>query len=777
MKAKLNKLLLLFVALSSVAFVACKEDIADTDHYKSPDWLKGNAYEVLQSDGNHTQFLKAVDLSGYQSIVNGHSILTVMAPDDAAFTAFLQKKGYASVEDLFDKNPEYLKSLVGYHLMYYAYDWQKLVNFRPSDGDAATEEQQMVNAGCYYKHRTHSRDAVEQVRVKFTPNATSDTLINIYHYERFLPVFSNKLFETKGIDPAYNYEYFFPETKWATSANSLGTFFVSGAAVNDAAPVVTDNGYLYHVSRVLEPLNTIYDELKNNPDYSKFLKIYDNYSTYTLIDNQTMENLGYQAYQHTHGSLPNIACEWPVNNYLFADALAHDGYNLFVPSNTAIDNFFQTYWTPEGGYTEIDSLDQLILQYFVMQSFTEKSFIVFPEEIKKGDVLTVYGTPININPDAVTDRQMCCNGAFYGMDNMEAPAIFSSVVGPAFSDTSYVNYLYALDASNLVLALASSKSQFVTLVPSNLQFANNEVPMRLYTTTNGKELQQWSDEIGDYTAMGSGQLLEMVNLHTATNIGSLPTTGSAVVATNKPFSYWYVNDGKMTTSVLFNQLLNPLYTEDPFFSITPILHAGQGWSNGSSYAYGYPGIIPTSNDDNLSHVLAIGNDKNYPYYMFSQLLQKAGLIETVNGVEQLNTSINPEPETSRFICFIPTNEALAANISKLPGCSRLKVAEDGTLSGTVSNTNKPLLANYLRSYFINSVINSITAYPYKGSACKGDFITVNNNKMTIGESGDGLQVTLNSEDASKTVNVVSTYHYLPFAYDDGAFHFVDGILE
>lgn len=210
---------------------------------------------------------------------------------------------------------------------------------------------------------------------------------------------------------------------------------------------ITQNGYLYHVSQVVEPLNTIYDELRTRSKYSDFLGLYDQYSTYTLASDNVNSNLGYKAYVHGHGDLPSIAYEWPTTNYQQMSILEHDGYNLFVPSNTAMASFFQNYWTAEGGYTTLRDLDPLILRYFIMQSFSADNFICFPEQIRKGTVLTRYGTPVNVDPDAVTDRVMCENGTLYGMDHMDAPAIFTSVVGPSFKDKRYIDFLYALDGS------------------------------------------------------------------------------------------------------------------------------------------------------------------------------------------------------------------------------------------------------------------------------------------------------------------------------------------
>lgn len=758
--------------ICGLAVAGCTEDLADNDHYK-PHSSTGNAYEILQSEGDHSIFLRGVDLAGYRQIVDGKSILTVIAPNDESFTTFLTKKGYSSIDDLNSKDPQYLKKLIGFHLMYYAFDWDKMVNFRPSEGDGATEEDKQVNAGMYYKRRTHSSDSIEQKRVKLTSNASSDTLISVYHYERYAPVFSNKMFETKGIDPTYNYQYFYPESKWGNAnAAADGYFNVSNANVTDANSVITDNGYLYHVDQVMEPLNTIYDELKNNSKYSSFLALYDSYSEYNEADENTNQELGYIAYIHQHGDLPSIACEWPTTSYQMTTTLASQGYNIFAPSNAALENFFNTYWTADGGYAKLDDLDDLILRYFINQSFASTTAPAFPEEIKNGTVQTQYGTPINVDPDQVTDRIMCNNGILYGMDNMSAPAIFSSVVGPAFKDTTYLYYLYALDKSNVVLSLASNKSTFVTLMPSNKQMRNTDPAIRLYTTTSGKELQQYSSDAGDYATMGTSAMMNMVNIHTAANVSELPTTGAHVILTNTAYNYWYLLDGKITSSNGFNQLLNPENTTDPFVGFHEITNNGSAWDNGRSYSYDAVAPFEQASGDGLAHTLAVANDKNYCYYMFAQLLQKAGLAK--DG--ELATSILPTTDT-RFIVFIPTNDAIKANISSLPGCSSLKVDEQGTISGSLNTANKALLATYLRSYFITALQNSFTDYPYPGSSCNGEFYTAGNYKMVINDNGSNLSVNFKDAETNNTVNVSDAYHNLPFAFSDGCFHLIDGVLN
>jgi len=726
------------------------------DHYSIPDWLKGSAFEVLASKGNYTIFLEGVKKAGYESIVDGKSILTVMAPNDSAFTVYLQKKGLNSISEMSDAE---LKKLIGFHLVYYAFDWEKFVNFRPNEGDGATEEQKAAMAGYFYKFRTKSSDAVT---MEFDP-VTNDT-VSVYHLERFLPVFSYKLFETKAIDAKANYEYFYPDSKWTGGTTG---FNISNASVQNTSNLISDNGYVYLLNQVLDPLETIYTELKNRyADYSLFFNLYNSYSSYTL-DAELTKNFGNgeNLYLHSHKSLPPIAYEWPTSSYLRINDLSSQCYNVFAPTNAAMNLFFNDFWKV-GGYASLSDLDPLVLQYFLLQSFSSDRNLVFPEEITNGTVLTSFKTPININPSDVSLRKVCANGSLYGMDRMTAPAIFSSVVGPAFKYLKYRNFLYALDGSNLLLSLASKDSKFITLMPDTAQFTTEL--MRLANLTTGNVLQIFSGEAGAYVNMSTSEMANLVNIHLCNGATELSATETQVLETNVAFNYWYVHNGKITTNLLFNQYLNPDFTGDPFVSFTEITNGTDSWSNGKSYSYNSIGLFKADESDGLEYALAICNDARYPYYLFSQLLLKAGLVTESNLTNLM--------EGTRFIAFIPSNTAIKAKLSSIPGSTGLTIATNGSLSGTLTSTNKTKLANYLRSLFITSDLNTFTGYPYPGSGIQGTYDTYGNYKLVLIDGGANQPLSVKFTTSVNPVKVVSTYFYLPFAYKDGCFHLIEDIV-
>ena len=88
---------------------------SDLDEYfETPEWIGGSIYKTLQDEGNYSIFLKGVDISEYQPILDGKSILTVMAPDDDAMTQYLQEN-YGTT-DISQIDKDEVKKLIGFHI-------------------------------------------------------------------------------------------------------------------------------------------------------------------------------------------------------------------------------------------------------------------------------------------------------------------------------------------------------------------------------------------------------------------------------------------------------------------------------------------------------------------------------------------------------------------------------------------------------------------------------------------------------------------------------------
>lgn len=772
---------------------ACQDELSELDHYKSPDFLAGNALEVLQKDGNYTTFLRGIDLVGYHDIVNTQ-LLTVLAPTNEAFDAFLKKHNYASIEEMYYANPAQTEEMIAYHLLYYAMDWDKMTNFRPTDGDGATELDRQTMAGMYNRFRTRSNPAIT---MEYNAEVGVETEVPVVHYDRYVTVFSETMFKTLGIDAKTNYEYFFPGTEWNPRKLANG-FNVMNAAVLDDAAVVTDNGYLYHIDHVLEPVGTIFDELQKDSKYSKFLKFFTARNNYVQDLDQT-QMLGKTVYAHEFRGVPNIAIEWYINDYQAYSMNTLYSFNLIAPTNEALDNLFSEFWQAGCGYETVEALNPLIQQTLLEECFVESDVtgkgqafthtMCYPEMIDNSRAMSTFGTPVTVKSSEFDAVKLANNGALYGTTKMKAPGVFSSVAGPAFMNVKYLPYLYVLDGASRLSVLGSNASKFVALVPDTFQFAHNEPKMRLEASresgTLQYQLQQWNDEASAFVSVGSTAMSNIALMHTSTNATELKSEGTQVIETSVPFNYWFVRDGKMTTNALFNELLNPTFTDEIWYPFHEIFSdtKGSAWSNGRAYSYDYPGVYSAASNQKLETELATCNDKNYPYYCFSQLLRKAGLVADGQFIENLTLDMN----APRFIALIPTNQQIQANIKKMvSGVTSLSCnATTFEITGTLSEANRIILANYLMSYFIKASVNSFAAYPYLGSSCKGDFATGGAYDVRIEDNGATLTVKALQEkttgpyvgEAIPFVDYGNLGGYLPFAFTDGGFQLIDGIIK
>ena len=437
--------LLAMVAMPMFLLTSCQQDLADSDHYKAPDFLVGNAIEVLQNDGNYSTFLRGIELIGYNDVVSTQ-LLTVLAPTDEAFQRFLSARGYSSIDDLYAADPVFVKELITYHLIYFAMDWDKMVNFRPSDGDGATEADKTINAGMYNRFRTRCQ---KDMTTEYNSAASVRDNVQVVHYDRYLTVFSEKLFATLGLDAATNYNYFFPGSTWNPNHLSNG-FNVMNAAVLDTEAVVTDNGYLYHIDQVIEPVSTIYDELSTRSEYQMFSKLFNQYKYYSQ-DITESEKRGFPVYSTHFNSLPDIANEWASSSFQDYTQNSWVSYNIIASTDAAMNKMFSEYWEPGCGYSSVETLNPLIQLILLNECLMEsdvngdgssyQAYMCYPSFIDNGRSISAMGTLINLPSTEFDNRLVCNNGVIFGATSMSVPGVMGSAIGPAFKDVRYLNYL------------------------------------------------------------------------------------------------------------------------------------------------------------------------------------------------------------------------------------------------------------------------------------------------------------------------------------------------
>lgn len=771
--------------LASWTFSSCSDM---EEYFETPNWIGGPIYEDLQADGNYSIFLKGVDMAGYQPILNGKSILTVMAPDDAAMKTYL-KENYGT-EDITQVDKSEVKKLIGFHILYYSFDKNKLVNFRPSEGDGATEEQLNLNAGLFYKFRTYSQDTITQMY-----DSIRGRNISIFHNERMLPVFSYRMFQTKGVDAKENYEYFYPETGWKGDDG----FNVANAAVTEYERIAR-NGYIYKVDRVLKPLETIYSEMKSAGKYNRIIDLYDK-SQYFEYDNEQTIELGTDSLFHHYHHLPlvNINSEWgAVMDYTQVGTLAYQAYSIFAPTDEAFQNFFNEYWG-QGGYTSLEEIDSVTMQE-IMKSCVYPASIALPGEIKKGKLENISGEIININPDEVQqeDRIICSNGVLYGCSVLTPPVKFRAVTGPAFQykNLSYFNEM--LNNSGMASTLTTNAVKYIMFYPTNDQ---------MYTNAGIERVEGALVSAESPKGINSSTMAAYVNAHVSSPIDGnsvLPLEGIKVLPTlTADFKlYWYLKDGKITNSILYNNTLkyaaNTMTDDQIWTTFAPLAYCGDenGWTNGHAYSYDnllFPGNYASQNNSRLVRLMANNSsDATTEFYGWINLLNKAKLVNTSGGTFSFMKE--------SCLMLIPTTQAVETAIkeNRVPGVTAAAEAMvgDAAFFDYVEITDANALLEYVKLYFVPLTTASFTNYPYLGwgetTADQGGLVTLQQETKVVGgmveiittnmnihDDGESLYATIIDRETGvegKRIKFSDAYDYLPFVFEDGPAHFVEDMF-
>ena len=177
------------IVLSLLILYGCRKDIENYD--KAPDWLKGNAWKLLQSREDCKLFLEAAELTGYKNLLDGAGLCTVFAPVDTAFTSWLSAKGYGTVQEACQTHPEEMKLLIAYHLVEQSFSRTQLLNFQMSEIE--TPGTVGTSPGLCFKYKSYAKESVtEEYDQALRQN------VKVYHREKYLPVISTKMFETKN---------------------------------------------------------------------------------------------------------------------------------------------------------------------------------------------------------------------------------------------------------------------------------------------------------------------------------------------------------------------------------------------------------------------------------------------------------------------------------------------------------------------------------------------------------------------------------------------------
>lgn len=478
---KTKRLALLALLLCTGVFISCKEEfLNETSKYDRPEWLAGKVYTQLKSLPELSMFATCVELVGYDSIIDVSGSYTVFAPNDEAFTTYLQNHPmYNSIEDI---PIAQLTELVKYHIVQNPWSKDQLRSLDVYGWIDSLDLNNNKPRGFKRETLLRKQDRKFGVKGTFTNNHIVDTTETNWHRRvitdsrKFAPVFFEKYFsiyDLKGED----YEFYFDRPFESGDA----IYYSGGKIIGDE--IFAENGFVYNIDRVIEPLKNGYELLSSksgNNTYSKFLELVNLFPQFTYNQQETFDQPGADqglkvdslfdlTYPELAFDITNEETKPPSGNLgLPGNVTIRYHHGMVVPTDEAFDQFVNDYLVGPNRWGGIEGAPRHIRRIIANTHMSVNP--IYPTDFVNGfyngerDIVTV-------NEANVVHKEYGSNCTFVGVNKAIVPRAFSSVTGPIYLQPGYSRAMYAIEKSGLLSALKRRNQNYSLFVESDMNLS------------------------------------------------------------------------------------------------------------------------------------------------------------------------------------------------------------------------------------------------------------------------------------------------------------------
>ncbi len=426
MRTETYRLLLIFAVL--IGLQGCEEKI--DSFFAPPDHLEGTIYQTLEARGNFTAYLKCLDRTSYAAGLKKSGSWTVFAPDDEAFETFLNENGYTSVDDLPWKRAT---DIVKFSIILDAYNTTTLTYY-PSQ----------YYAGSAIRRYTQMVDSIVEVDSKDYPNFQEWTDRTYKLHPRNSQVipqtyFIQSYFDAQIMNPE-DYDFMFPGETYT------GAMRVVNAKVKEEN-VITENGLIYILDKVVEPRENLYQHLlskENKGSYKIFKSMIDRFGSFAfkeMVENpvsgvqdsifrlsfQTGITNNYLAYNPNDEAYPRLKNNV---NRTYANAVG-----LFAPTDEALTEYLNENSLLGRYYDSYDEMPLDVVGIVLNMNFIADFWDLCPGHY--GNLFNVGLEALDMFESNIVERKWCSNGMFVGIDKVFTPTKFATCLGPLVLDTDY----------------------------------------------------------------------------------------------------------------------------------------------------------------------------------------------------------------------------------------------------------------------------------------------------------------------------------------------------
>jgi len=473
---------LFFLATITACMTGCIDSFEKETKYDRPDWLAGKVYTQITEQPELSTFARCLELTGYDTIINTSGSYSVFAPNNEAFSMFLQEHPrYGSVEGI---PPGELQRIVEYHIV--QNPWSK-IQLRSLDIYGWIDTLDIENDEPRgFKRETLLNEKNLKVGVQSVEDQASftkrivivDTLESDWHRmvindsRKYVPFFFNEYFDIYELTTD-DYEFYFGRQL----DNPDDIYFAGGKIIGDE--IFAENGFVYQIDRVVKPLQNAYQLLNNqdgNHSYNVFFDLVNQFPRFFYNEDETFDQPGAEQgflvdslfdldYPELAFDINRERTEPPPGTYgLPSNVTIRYHHGIIAPTDQAFNAFINEYLVGPGRWGSLNDAPDHIRR---MIANTHMSlYPIYPTNFTTG-IVNGENDKIFLDEDIVVQKEFSSNCTFIGVDQAVVPRAFTSVAAPVYLLRNYSKVMYAIERIGLLPALNKENHDYQFYVESN----------------------------------------------------------------------------------------------------------------------------------------------------------------------------------------------------------------------------------------------------------------------------------------------------------------------
>ena len=476
---KLNNILFLFIV--TIVFISCEKSLK-VEKYERPEWLKGKVYTQILDQPELSTFAKCLEITGYDTIIDVSGSYTVFAPSDDAWKSYIaEKPEYNSIDDI---PIDYLKKLVKYHLIQNAwtkqqlrtldiYGWIDTLDLNNNKPKGFKRETLEKEPNKKYGVESYSEVLGEESKVIIVDTTESDWYRRVITDSRkYAPIFYQEYFDIYNLTGS-DYTFYFDRT--FDGGNNI--YFAGAKIVSDE--IFAENGFVYIVDKVVEPMDNAMEMLTENKDntYDDFLDIVNQFPKFEYNEQETFDQPGAElgldvdslfdlTFPYLTFDLNAEKTSAPKGTYgLPENVTVRYHHGLIAPTNNAFNKFVNDYVKIPGGWGSLDGMPERIKRIIVNSYLCDNT--IYPSDFNNG-FYNGENDIVRLSSDMIVEKKFGSNCSFIGVNEAIIPRAFKSITGPVYLQQGYNKVMYAVEESGLLPTLKRPGKNYMFFVEDDI---------------------------------------------------------------------------------------------------------------------------------------------------------------------------------------------------------------------------------------------------------------------------------------------------------------------